>query len=421
MRNLFLILTLVLGISVTAQEPAIKTERDTTATKKEKKKNPFNTGFYPIGFFDVDLRYLIKYNNYEGIRLGIGGITNDRFSEHFKIGGYIAHGFKDSAFKYSIGGSIRVDEESKTWVNLYYIDDIREIGTFQYLTDARVYSVFEPRLVNVTQFFKHRTWQTNIQSEFNPKVLSELRLSHSSVEQIENYQFINEGETFEQYELSEITASIRVSPKKEFLTTKDGLIEYFDGTPKISAQITQGIKDIAESDFNYTKFGLKLDYYIKRTDLSSTSFLLEGDYALGDLPLTHLFHAFPNSPTKNTILQRFSVAGRKSFETMYFGEFFSDKLATLQIKHSLRRFYFSDHFKPEMVLITRHAIGSIDNPERHTGITFNTLDQFYSESGFEINKLLFGFGLSFAYRYGFYNLPEFEDNVSFKFTFYAKF
>jgi hypothetical protein len=29
--------------------------------------------------------------------------------------------------------------------------------------------------------------------------------------------------------------------------------------------------------------------------------------------------------------------------------------------------------------------------------------------------------LSGAYRYGFYNLPDFEDNISFKFTFYAKF
>jgi len=421
MRKLLLIITLVLGYSVAAQEPAIQTEKDTTATTTQEKKNPFNTGFYPIGFFDIDLRYLIKYNNYEGIRLGVGGVTNDRLFEHFKIGGYVAYGFKDDDFKFSLGGSTRINKETKTWINLYYIDDIREIGTFQYLTDARVYSVFEPRLVNVTQFFKHRTWQANIQSEFDPKVLSELRFSRSNVEQIENYKFINDGKIYDGYELSEITASVRISPKKDFTTTNDGLVEYFDGSPKISAQVTQGLEGIAGSDFEYTKFGLKLDYYIKRTDLSSTSFLLEGDYAIGDVPLTHLFHAYPNSPTKSTILQRFSVAGRKSFETMYFGEFFSDKLATLQIKHSLRRFYISEHFKPELVIITRHAIGDLENPEKHLGIDFKTLNQVYSESGFELNKLIFGFGLSFAYRYGFYSLPEFEDNISFKFTFYAKF
>ncbi|PVW14292.1 DUF5686 family protein [Marixanthomonas spongiae] len=421
MRHYLFIITLLLAYGVAAQEPAIKTEKDTTATKKEEKKNPFNTGFYPIGFFDVDLRYLIKYNNYESLRLGIGGITNDSLFENYKIGGYVAYGFKDRTIKYSLGGSARIDKENKTWLNLYYVDDIREIGTFQYLTDARVYSVFEPRLVNVTQFFKHRTWQANVQSEFDPKILSELRISHSNVEQIEDYTFINEGKTYDGYELAEITASVRISPKKEFITTNDGFVEYFDGTPKISAQVTQGLKGIAGSDFNYTKFGLKLDYYIKRTDLSATSILLEGDYAIGDAPITHLFHAYPNSPTKNTILQRFSVAGRKSFETMYFGEFFSSKLATMQIKHSLRRFYFSERFKPELVIITRHAIGNMENPQKHAGLNFKTLDQFYSESGIELNKLLFGFGLSFAYRYGYYHLPEFEDNISFKFTFYAKF
>ena len=55
--------------------------------------------------------------------------------------------------------------------------------------------------------------------------------------------------------------------------------------------------------------------------------------------------------------------------------------------------------------------------DRHQGIEFNTLEKLYSESGFEINKLFFGFGLSFAYRYGGYHLPNFEDNIAFKFTF----
>ena len=73
------------------------------------------------------------------------------------------------------------------------------------------------------------------------------------------------------------------------------------------------------------------------------------------------------------------------------------------------------------MIITRHALGDMRNPEQHFGTPFNTLDQLYNESGFELNKLIFGFGLSAAYRYGFYNLPDFEDNVSVKFTFYAKF
>lgn len=55
--------------------------------------------------------------------------------------------------------------------------------------------------------------------------------------------------------------------------------------------------------------------------------------------------------------------------------------------------------------------------ERHQGITFGTLDKGYTESGFEINKLLFGLGLSGTYRYGAYHLPKTEDNIAIKFTF----
>ena len=87
------------------------------------------------------------------------------------------------------------------------------------------------------------------------------------------------------------------------------------------------------------------------------------------------------------------------------------------IKHYLKPFNISQRFKPQMVLISRYAIGNMTNIERHQNITFNTLKKGYTESGFEINRLLFGFGLSFTYRHGAYHLPKTEDNVALKFTF----
>lgn len=418
MRKALFFLILILGLSAVAQNQPDETKQDSTT--QQKKISPFSTGFYPLGFFDADLKYLVKYNNYEGLRLGFGGVTNKRLSEKYKISGYIARGFIDEKIKFSLGGSARLNEGANTWLNLFYIDDLMEVGASNFLTDARVYSLFEPRLVNVTQFYKHRTWHVNIQHEFSSKIISEFRLSKSHINQTESYFYFDNNRLFNSYEVTETTASIRFSPKTRSFTTEEGNIERYDGFPKISAQITQGLRGVFNSDFNYTKIGLKLDYYLKSKNLSATHFLLEGQVAIGEVPLTHLFHAYPNSPTKGRILKRFSVAGRRTFETMYFGEFFSDKLSTLQVKHSFARFNISKRFRPELVLITRHALGDLKNKDKHIGPIFNTLDQFYSESGLEINKLLFGFGLSFAYRYGYYSLPDFDDNVSFKFTFYLK-
>lgn len=420
MRKIFLLVALLSGVYGLAQQPAIQTKTDSVSTIAEEKEHPLATGYYPIGFFDVDLKTLIKYNHYEGFRLGIGGLTNDRLFEEFKMGGYVAYGFKDRALKYGVGASARVNKEKKAWIGLYYTDDIKEIGTFDFLTDARVYSIFEPRLINIIQFYKYRRWHANITSELSPKLLSEFRVEHSKVENIENYYFLDKDKPYHDYELAEASLAFRFSPKTNFFTNEDGTKEFFDGLPKISGQIVQGFKGVAGSDFSYTKFGLKFDYYIKRTDLSSTNILLEGLLATGDVPLTHLFHSYPNQPNKLTWTGRFSVAGLQSFETMHFGEFFSDKLTTLQIKHALRRFKLTEKWKPELVFITRHAWGDMAHTDRHFGIPFSTLNNLYNESGLELNKILFGFGLSFAYRYGYYHEPVFDDNISFKFTFYLK-
>lgn len=411
---------MVSGLLAFGQVPAIEAENDSISTIEEKKEHPLATGYYPLGFFNIDFKTLIKYNQYEGLRLGLGGITNDKFSEKFRIGGYAAYGFKDKDTKYSLGGGARLNKEKKVWVNLYYTNDIKEIGAFDFLTDARVYNIFEPRLINIVQFYKYRNWYANITSELSPKLLSEFRIEHSNVDNIESYYYINHGKAYHEYQLSEASLSVRFSPKTNFITTEDGTREYYDGFPKISAQITQGIKGIAESDFSYTKFGLKLDYYIKRTDLSSTSIVFEGLLANGDVPLTHLFHSYPNQPNKPNWTGRFSVAGLRSFETMHFGEFFSDKVMTMHIKHSLRRFKLTEKWKPELVFLTRHAWGDMSHQNQHFGVPFNTLDQLYNETGVELNKILFGFGLSFAYRYGYYHMPALEDNISFKFTFYLK-
>jgi hypothetical protein len=417
---------LLIGFSAFAQETD-ETEKDSVSEVKqtlsefsEKKGHPFTTGYFPVGFFDIDLKALFKFNAHEGFRLGIGGVTNEKLFEYYKLGGYIAYGFKDETFKYSLGGSMLLNKEKKAWVSLYYADDIKEIGTYDFLTDARFYSLFEPRLLNITQFYKYTQWQANLQSELTPKILTELRIQHLDVGNFENYYFIKDGKGYHEYLLAEAILSFRVKLRTDSIVNDDGKKVATDVLPKVSTQITKGFKGIAGSDFNYAKFGLKLDYEIERKNLSNTSFLLQGVLATGDVPLTHLFHAFPNQPTKERLFNRFSVAGVQSFETMYFGEFYSDKLAMLQIKHTFRRFKLAKNWKPDLVVLSRHAIGDMSDPDRHFGITFNELDHFYNEAGFEINKIALGFGLSFAYRYGYYNLPNFEDNVSFKFTFNLK-
>ncbi|MEP4849278.1 DUF5686 family protein [Nonlabens ulvanivorans] len=389
-------------------------------TRKLEVIEKFKVGYYPVGFFDIDLKYLIKFNEYEAFRIGVGGTTNDKFSEKWRVSGYGAFGTKDKVFKHNITLGYRISEENNTWISAYKTDDINEFAGARFLTDARVYSLFEPRLINIPTFYLYKEYGVSLQQRLFPSVISEFSLSRKRISQTTNYVFAPDGNPFINYVLAEATIAARWSPKSEFMKTPKGYQETTKGYPILSGQVTKGIQGLLDSDFNYLKFSGKASYTINRINGSKTAFLLEGHYASGDVPLSHLFHAYPNAPTKDEVLQRFSVAGRNSFETMYFNEFFSDRIATLQMRHNFAPFHITSWLNPELVITSRYAIGDFNDIGDHLNIDFKRLNKGYTESGFELNKLIYGFGISATYRYGAYHLPQFSDNLALKFTFYLE-
>lgn len=382
--------------------------------------NAFEQGFLPIEFLDVDLTRLIKVNNYEGFRLGLGLQTNQQFSDWFRLGAYSAYGTKDTSFKYGFSGGLNLNKPTNTWFNLHYENDIKEVGTNAYLTDQRVYSIFEPRLVNITYFYQYEKLGLSLQHNFTPQLLSELRLEKTDIDQTRSYSFRTSDGIFENYSLSTAKLSLRWMPNSKNIALDNRIYLAQENSPSISAQVEQSFANLLEGDFNFTKVSAKASLNQRYVNGQQTEFTLEGNIGFGDIPITHVFHAFPNSPNKENIINRFSVAGVKSFETMYFNEFFNTRQATLHVKHRFNKFKFSNLSQPQLVLISRHAIGGFSEIEQHQLVNFNTLNELYNEAGFELNNILYGFGLSFAYRYGAYHLPVFEDNLSFKFTFYLK-
>jgi hypothetical protein len=419
LKHLFVVILISLATNSFAQKP---NEKDSTKTAQDSiKKSEFlkqiGNGFLPFNYFNADLRYLIKYNQYEAFRTGVGGVTNNRFSNRYRLNGYIVYGFKDDRFKYSAGGGFRVNKAHDTWVNLTYTDDLMETGSSTFLTDKRFFTFFEPRLLNIDLFHRHITKSIAIEHRFSEKLLSETQLGVSNISPTYFYNFLLDNKSYNNFTISTARIGLQWSPFNKIEVTDDDKITIKEGFPKFTMQLTQSFKSIFGSNFHFSKLDFRTIQQFNHKNDAVTNITLVAGIAGGETPLTHLYHAYPNNITKETILQRFSVAGLNSFETMYFNEFFSDKFSTLQLKHYFRPFNISERFKPQLVLISRYAIGDMNSINRHQGIDFDTLEKLYSESGFEINKLIFGFGLSFAYRYGAYHLPKLDDNFAFKFTF----
>lgn len=417
MRRSFALFILFLSLALGgyAQEPLQGSNTEKVENDSIKKMNlakSLGNGYLPTKYFDFDLRYLIKFNQYEGLRTGLGGVTNENFSEVYRIQGYTVYGFKDHRFKYSIGGGFRISEPTNTWLHVSYTDDLQETGSSKFLTDKRFFQFFEPRLINIDLFHKHITKALTLEHRISQRLLTETQVSISKIDPTYNYVFVVDGQSYSNFDLSLSKLSVQWNPFDKI--TKDDITS---GYPNFTFQYTKSFNAFSKGDLQFSKFNFRTVHKISHRNNATTEFVLSTGIANGKTPITHLFHAYPNNVNKETILQRFSVAGINSFETMYFNEFFSDRFATLQIKHKLKPFEISKRFKPELVLISRYAVGNMNDMERHQNISFGTLNKGYSESGFEFNKLLFGFGLGFAYRYGSYHLPEFEDNFAFKFTF----
>lgn len=413
------LLFLILCYSLTQAQPVSEKtpEPQQDSIKKSEFVKQLGNGFFPTKYLNFDLRYLIKYNQYEGVRTGIGGVTSDDFSKKYRINSYVVYGFRDHRFKYSIGGGFRIAEKNNTWLNFAYTDDLQETGSTKFLTDKRFFQFFEPRLLNIDLFHKHITKSIALEHQFTSKLITETEFAISKIEPTYNYSFNFNGNAFETFNISTAKIALQWSPFDVNESSKKEVKEVKDGYPKFTLQYTKSFRDVINGDFNFSKLDFRTIHRIGSEKDAFSEITLVSGLANGNTPLTHLYHAYPNNITKETILQRFSVAGLNSFETMFFNEFFSDKFATFQLKHFIKPFNISKRYKPQLVLISRYAIGDMKNPKRHQNITFGSLKKGYTESGFEINKLLFGFGLSFTYRYGAYHLPEFSDNVAFKFTF----
>jgi hypothetical protein len=374
-------------------------------------------GYLPLGFFDMDLRKVFSYNNYEGFRLGFGGITNEQFSKNFRINGYTAYGTKDNDFKYNAGIAARADKLSNTWLGFSYTDDVSEIAHTQYLIDKKPFKLYDPRPINISTFYNYVSWKTYLETKLIPKTESIWEISRSVIEPKFNYAFNLNGQLYTQYVMTTAMVSLQWSPFSDYMQTPIGRIEVEKRFPKFTFQFTQSLPKTAANDFEFSKFDFKTEFEKKYLNGQKTNLLFEAGYALGDLPLTHLYNTSPNNITKESILQRITFAGKNSFETMYFNEFFSSEFVYFQFKHGFKRISIMKKVKPALVLVSRMAWGDLQKPEQHVGLDYKTLNKGYFESGIELNQIFNGLGLTAFYRYGPNQLSRFEDNIAIKLSF----
>ncbi len=217
-------------------------------------------GYVPFGPFDFDLRYLLSYNNYEGFRIGLGGITNDKLSEKYRIESYTAYGTKDGEFKYNLGAMARIGKFSDTWIGASHTNDVKEIASTTFIIDPRIFKIYDPRPINISTFYNHVTNMAYIRTKIIPKTESIWQLSHSQIDPLFNYRFMSDDKLYRFFHLTSAVVSVQWNPFSDFMQTPKGRVETAKRFPKFTFQFSQTIPGLTENDLIFGKIDVRAEF-----------------------------------------------------------------------------------------------------------------------------------------------------------------
>ncbi|MEE4256713.1 MAG: DUF5686 family protein [Bacteroidales bacterium] len=375
------------------------------------------TGKIPWKFISFDIDKFLRYDQYEGLYLGLGIHTNDRLSRRFNVGGFFGYGFRDKTLKYGGDGSIVLDRMSELTLKAGYFYDVTESGGVSYFDEQKSFlrgegfRNFLIRRMNMTErayaslefrALRHFKWNISARSDWK-KAYPDYYYG-----QVEGSTALLKNE----YRFTELSAGFRFAFREKFLRTKRIKISLGTKYPVVHFQYTRGFNDILSGEFEYNRFDLKVteSFYIKYLGLTTLEF--RAGYIDGDLPYCNLYNG-------NGSYRVFTIYATNSFATMRMNEFLSNRYVALYFTHNFGTLLVrTKFFSPEIVVATNIAFGDLNNPEQHHNVGFKTMEKGYYESGVLFHGLLdlrfYKIGAGVFYRYGPYSFENASDNFAYK-------
>jgi len=375
------------------------------------------TGRIPWKFIDFDIDKFLRYNQYEGLYLGLGVHTNDRLSKIFKIGGFWGYSFNDETAKYGGDVSGILHRNSELELKAAYFYDVTESGGVSFPGEQKSFLRGEGfrnlliRRMNITEraYFglhfralRHFKWN--------------IAMIHDYKKAYPDYYYgqSQEGTAIlkNDYRFMELSAGFRFAFREKFLRTKRIKISLGTKYPVVRFQYTHGFDNLLDGEFEYNRYDLKIteSFYIKYLGL--TGIEIRAGFIDGDLPYCNLYNG-------NGSYRVFTIFAPNSFATMRMNEFVSNRYIALYLSHNFGSLLVrTKFFSPEIVLATNIAFGDLNNPEQHHNVGYNTLEKGYYESGVLFHGLLdlsfYKLGAGVFYRYGPYGFDKVGDNFAYK-------
>ena len=378
------------------------------------------TNKIPIGFIDLNLDKILKFNDYENTRLGLGLHTNEKLSKVFTIGGYAGYGFKDKAWKYGGDASVFLWKRKELTLNVFFQKDIIESAGMSFfennrpLTSSEIY-----RDVYVSRFDHQQKYQASVSFRMFKYLRANIFANHQQRYGSTLYNYTaKDGTTAfrDTFGYNEVGLQVKYVYKEVFLQTMHNKLSLGSEYPMLYLNVTKGFNQIVfnqAGNFDYWRFDLKLDAKKTFKSIGTTQIQVLAGKVIGSLPYTMLYN------NKGSNFNGFKVSAVNSFETMALNEFASDQFVALFLNHNIGRFLKNrKKFNPEIELVHNMGIGNISNPQNIENVSVTSIQKGYLESGFRLLHILkinyTTLGVGVFYRYGAYQKPKPEDNLAVK-------
>lgn len=386
--------------------------------KKIKVFTALSTGKYPIGFFNIDLRRILAFNNYESVRIGFGAHTSDKLSRFFSVGSWVGYGFKDKGLKYGGDAKINLHRNSELALMAQYSLDIPEAGRPVLAMDRKPTTQELYRRYYLGRRDLMEEWRFSIGWRMLKYLKVETGLTRQYVEITDNYFYGFEAPnitaSFSQFNFTEAFIGLKYAFREKILRTKDTDISTGTSYPIVWVTASKGLSGIWAGTYDYIKVDGKMEHSFIIRNLGTETYQISAGYVSSAIPYTKLYDGRGN-------LQTIPVASENAFETMGVNEFLADRYITLFHTHNFGSLLLkTKKFSPTFMLVNNIGFGWLENPQNHFNVANRSFEKGYFETGLRIDNILklnfSGFGAGIFHRYGGYQKPDLKDNIAAKLT-----
>lgn len=378
--------------------------------KLDQKVNAFAgliKGKIRVGKVDFDASQIIKYNKYEGIRLGVGAKLNERFHLYISPDAYLAYGFKDEAWKYGAGVDVKTTLEKNSFFRAEYYNDVKAAGRFsENLWNFKMKIMNSGIDLQNDRFYRYDGFKLAFENDLTNALTLNISAKKDNEEATFDYNFMNRGKQFENF-ATQLT--LKYAPRSKNIMTPSGKFTYEQSFPEFYVNYEQGLQTLG-GDFSYSRFDVLAQHNFK-TKIGITGIRVYGGLISGEAPIWHHFAMNGLGSGKDGF--NFNLTSFLGFATMQGGKYYNDKFVGYYFTHRIPK-YFKTFGKniSSFDLVYRGITGDMKNLEHHD-FEFQKLDHLYQEIGLESNNFLgTPFNLGFFYRVGHYSTPTFKENFA---------